>query len=55
VYNAHLDAIAAGLAPGDDVVSGQVLGTVGTTGNARYTPPHDHLGIARADAQVAQR
>ncbi len=43
-YNAHLDTIADGIAPGTSVSRGQVIGTVGNTGNARTTPPHLHLG-----------
>lgn len=43
-YNAHLDTIAEGIAPGASVSRGQVIGTVGNTGNARTTPPHLHLG-----------
>jgi murein DD-endopeptidase MepM/ murein hydrolase activator NlpD len=30
---------------GERVVRGDVLGTVGNTGNARTTPPHLHFGI----------
>jgi murein DD-endopeptidase MepM/ murein hydrolase activator NlpD len=43
-YNAHLDTIADGISPGASVERGQVIGTVGNTGNARTTPPHLHLG-----------
>ena len=43
-YNAHLDSVASGIAPGVSVAAGQTIGTVGTTGNARGTPPHLHLG-----------
>jgi murein DD-endopeptidase MepM/ murein hydrolase activator NlpD len=43
-YNAHLHTIAEGIAPGVSVSRGQVIGTVGNTGNARTTPPHLHLG-----------
>jgi murein DD-endopeptidase MepM/ murein hydrolase activator NlpD len=43
-YNAHLDTIAEGIEPGSFVARGQVIGTVGNTGNARTTPPHNHLG-----------
>jgi septal ring factor EnvC (AmiA/AmiB activator) len=43
-YNAHLDTIADGVSPGSSVSRGQVIGTVGNTGNARTTPPHLHIG-----------
>lgn len=42
-YYAHLDSIA--VSPGDRVVRGEVLGTVGNTGNAVTTNPHLHFGI----------
>ncbi|NLG59283.1 MAG: M23 family metallopeptidase [Gammaproteobacteria bacterium] len=48
-YYAHLDDWAEGLAVGDIVLPGTVLGTVGDTGNARGTPPHLHYGIYGAD------
>jgi murein DD-endopeptidase MepM/ murein hydrolase activator NlpD len=43
-YNAHLHSIAEGIDPGVAVAAGQEIGTVGRTGNARTTPPHNHLG-----------
>ena len=43
-YNAHLNGVADGIAPGVSVSRGQIIGTVGNTGNARTTPPHLHLG-----------
>ncbi len=54
-YYAHLDRWAPGLAVGDWVREGDVLGTVGNTGNARTTPPHLHFGtyvLWRAGAAV---
>lgn len=42
-YYAHLDQLAD-LTVGDRVTTGQQLGTVGNTGNARTTPPHLHIG-----------
>ncbi|MFC0678853.1 M23 family metallopeptidase [Lysobacter korlensis] len=47
-YYAHLDDWAFALAAGDIVQPGSMLGTVGTTGNARGTPPHLHYGIYSA-------
>ena len=44
-YYAHLDDWAFALAAGDLVREGDLLGTVGTTGNARGTPPPLHYGI----------
>ena len=44
-FYAHLSGFAAGLSVGQRVHTGQVLGFVGTTGNARGTSPHLHLEI----------
>ena len=44
-YYAHLDAYEPGVVPGVLINRGDVLGYVGTTGNARGTPPHLHFGI----------
>ncbi|MDB4970384.1 MAG: peptidase [Myxococcales bacterium] len=44
-YYAHLDRFASGLRVGQAVTSGFTLGQVGTSGNARGTPPHLHFGI----------
>lgn len=49
IYNAHLDRVTDGLKVGDPVTAGQVIGTVGTTGNARGTPPHNHVGMYLPD------
>lgn len=45
-YGSHLATIAADLQPGVRVSSGQVLGTVGDTGNAAGTGCHLHFGIS---------
>jgi murein DD-endopeptidase MepM/ murein hydrolase activator NlpD len=42
-YYAHLDKWL--VKEGQYVHKGQVIGTVGNTGNARYTPSHLHFGI----------
>lgn len=52
-YYAHLDAYAQGLMEGDTVRRGQLLGTVGSSGNASDDAPHLHFAIMRTtpDAQ----
>ena len=50
---AHLDSYASGLAEGQPLQRGQVLGAVGTTGNAPPNLPHLHFAIARS-ADVKQ-
>lgn len=47
IYNAHLERVAEGLETGDRLAAGDVIGTVGTSGNALGTPPHNHIGIYR--------
>ncbi len=44
-YYAHLDGYAPGLAAGQYVQLGTLLGFVGTTGNAAGTPPHLHFAV----------
>jgi murein DD-endopeptidase MepM/ murein hydrolase activator NlpD len=46
---AHLDSYAPGLADGTPLKRGQVIGTVGTTGNAPPNLPHLHFAIARSN------
>jgi len=48
-YYAHLRDWAPGLAAGDIVAPGEVIGSVGNTGNARTTPPHLHYAIYGRD------
>ena len=42
-YFAHLDSQA--VAAGTKIKQGELIGTVGNTGNAKYTPSHLHFGI----------
>jgi peptidoglycan LD-endopeptidase LytH len=49
-YYAHLDRQL--VTPGTLVKAGDVLGTVGNTGNARRTPPHLHFGIYASGGPV---
>jgi peptidoglycan LD-endopeptidase LytH len=44
-YYAHLDRYAPGLAEGDKVSKGDVIGYVGTTGNAPASAPHLHFAV----------
>ena len=44
-YYAHLERYAAGLKEGDRVARGQVIGYVGTSGNAPPDAPHLHFAI----------
>lgn len=44
-YYAHLERYAAGLKDGDRVTEGQVIGYVGTSGNAPRDTPHLHFAI----------
>ena len=48
-YYAHLNAFRPGLATGQQVRKGDVVGYVGTTGNAPPNVPHLHFAIARSD------
>jgi murein DD-endopeptidase MepM/ murein hydrolase activator NlpD len=49
-YYAHLDKQL--VKEGDFVRKGQVIGTVGNTGNAIATPSHLHFGIAKGNTWV---
>lgn len=46
---AHLDRYRPGLAAGMPVKKGELLGYVGSTGNANPAAPHLHFAIARSD------
>ena len=48
-YYAHLQDWREGLARGEVVSAGSVLGYVGDSGNAKGTPPHLHWGIYGSD------
>lgn len=51
-YYAHLDAYVPALMTGDHVTPETVIGYVGTTGNAKGTPPHLHFGVYTAAGAV---
>ena len=46
-YYAHLDRYAAGLIEGKELRRGEVIGYVGSTGNAAPDAPHLHFAIFR--------
>jgi murein DD-endopeptidase MepM/ murein hydrolase activator NlpD len=46
-YYAHLDAYRPGLAEGQQVKTGEVIATVGSTGDADPSAPHLHFEIKR--------
>lgn len=48
-YYAHLDGYAAGMREGMDVKEGELIGYVGTTGNAPPNTPHLHFQVMRRD------
>jgi peptidoglycan LD-endopeptidase LytH len=50
-YYAHLDRYADGLKEGQAIKRGQVIGTVGSTGNAAEDAPHLHFAIFRLTAE----
>ena len=52
-YYAHLDAYAPGLAAGRRIARGEVLGTVGSTGNASPEAPHLHFAVWRAESAAS--
>jgi murein DD-endopeptidase MepM/ murein hydrolase activator NlpD len=45
-YGSHLSSVEGGIKPGVRVVTGQVLGLTGDSGNAVGTTPHLHFGIS---------
>jgi peptidoglycan LD-endopeptidase LytH len=49
----HLAGYASGLRDGMSLARGQVIGYVGTTGNAPPETPHLHFGILRGDPAVS--
>lgn len=49
-YYAHLDSYAAGLHEGQQLQRGDLVGYVGTTGNAPKDTPHLHFAVIRLDA-----
>jgi len=46
-FYGHLDHYAKGLREGQAVLKGDVIGYVGSTGNAKRTSPHLHFAVSR--------
>lgn len=44
-YLAHLSGLPDGFEDGMEVRTGDIVGYIGTSGNAKGTPPHVHLGL----------
>jgi murein DD-endopeptidase MepM/ murein hydrolase activator NlpD len=53
LFYGHLDSFAAGLREGARLERGQVVGYVGTTGNAPPDTPHLHFGILRGNPRAS--
>ena len=51
-YYAHLQDYARGLTEGQAIVRGQVIGTVGSTGNADPVAPHLHFAVMNTAADA---
>ena len=47
-YGSHLESVSEKIAPGQRIQPGDVLGYLGSSGNARKTPRHLHFGISQA-------
>jgi murein DD-endopeptidase MepM/ murein hydrolase activator NlpD len=50
LYYAHLDSQL--VVPGQEVKTGDIIGLMGNTGNAKTTPPHLHFGIYASGGAV---
>jgi murein DD-endopeptidase MepM/ murein hydrolase activator NlpD len=50
-YYAHLERYAEGLKEGETVHRGEIIGYVGTTGNAPKNTPHLHFAVFRLTAE----
>lgn len=50
-YYAHLDSYAQGLSEGKMLKRGELIGAVGSTGNAREDAPHLHFAIFKLGAE----
>ena len=51
-YYAHLDRYRRGLAVGDRVAKGSLIGYVGTTGNASPNAPHLHFQVMKRGSRA---
>lgn len=53
LFYGHLDSYAAGMRDGMPLRRGQLIGYVGTTGNAPQNTPHLHFGILRGEPRTS--
>jgi murein DD-endopeptidase MepM/ murein hydrolase activator NlpD len=51
-FYAHLDSYASGLREGQPIARGQLIGSVGSTGNASEDAPHLHFAILKTTADA---
>jgi len=51
-YLAHMSGLLEGFENGMQVRTGDIVGYVGNSGNARSTPPHVHLGVYTAAGEA---
>ena len=54
-YYAHLQSYAKGLREGKEVTKGEVIGYVGTSGNAPKDVPHLHFAVYRLQTEGVWR
>ncbi len=54
-YGSHLESVSEKIRVGQRLQAGDVLGTIGNSGNAKNTPAHLHFGISYASTPYSWR